>query len=211
MKFFDPYAEIRVTENRLPHWQQERATYFVTFRLADSIPKQLLEQWDEEREAWLKWHPLPWSDEVEREYYLRFSKRIDEWLDAGHGACVPRRMECAQQVAAALRHFNGTRVEMIAFVIMPNRVHTLFAPLGEWTLERLVHSWKRHSAVRINRVATRGKVLWQRSYFDRLVRNQEHFRNVVGYIRNNPEKAHLRPGDYILYESDIARAVGRAV
>jgi hypothetical protein len=33
----------------------------------------------------------------------------------------------------------------------------------------------------------------------------------VRYIRSNPEKARLRPGEYILYESDIARAVGEAV
>lgn len=75
MKFFDPHADIRFTENHLPHWQQERAVYFVTFRLADSLPKHLLAQWDEEREAWQKWRPPPCPPEVEREYHRRFSAR----------------------------------------------------------------------------------------------------------------------------------------
>ncbi len=82
---------------------------------------------------------------------------------------------------------------------------------SEWPLEKIVHSWKRQSAVRINRLTDSTGALWQRDYFDRLVRNEQHFARCVRYIRSNPEKARLRPGEYILYESDIARAVGEAV
>jgi hypothetical protein len=41
LRFFNPYEDIRYTENLLPHWQQKGATYFITFRLADSIPARL--------------------------------------------------------------------------------------------------------------------------------------------------------------------------
>jgi hypothetical protein len=34
LRFFNPYVDIRFTANRLPHWQQEGAVYFITFRLA---------------------------------------------------------------------------------------------------------------------------------------------------------------------------------
>src|ERR1700686_4643218 len=67
MKFFDPHGDIRFTQNRLPHWQQSGAVYFITFRLGDALPRNLLERWKEERNAWLKWHPLPWSADMERE------------------------------------------------------------------------------------------------------------------------------------------------
>jgi putative transposase len=211
MKFFDLHGDIRFTQNRLPHWQQSGAVYFVTFRLADALPQDLLEQWQEERNVWLKWHPPPWSAEVEREYHRRFSRRIEEWLDGGHGGCALRRKECAPEIATAIRHFDGTRVNIISFVIMPNHAHVLFAPMRDWPLEKMVHSWKRQSAVRINRLIGSNGVLWQRDYFDRLVRNEQHFINCVRYIRSNPEKARLRSGDYVLYESDIARAVGEAI
>jgi len=46
MKFFNPYEEIRVTEHYLPHWQQPGAAYFLTFRMADSLPKVLLNEWE---------------------------------------------------------------------------------------------------------------------------------------------------------------------
>jgi hypothetical protein len=41
LRFFDPYTDIRFTANRLPHWQQKGAVYFVTFRLADAVPHHL--------------------------------------------------------------------------------------------------------------------------------------------------------------------------
>jgi REP-associated tyrosine transposase len=211
MKFFDPYGDIRFTRNRLPHWQQSGAVYFVTFRLADALPKNLLEQWQEERDAWLKWHPLPWSADVEQEYHKRFSQRIEEWLDAGHGSCVLSTRACAREIAAAVRHFDETRVKVISFVVMPNHVHALFAPAEDWPLKKIVHSWKRQSAVHINRLIGSSGVLWQRDYFDRLVRDEKHFARCVRYIRNNPANAHLRLGECVLYESDIARAVGEAV
>ena len=57
--FFNPYAEIRKTKNRLPHWQQNGVVYFVTFRLVDSIPEGLRSEWAEQREIWLRLHPEP--------------------------------------------------------------------------------------------------------------------------------------------------------
>jgi putative transposase len=83
LRFFNPYAEIRFTANRLPHWQQEGAVYFITFRLADAVPHNLRTRLESEREAWLRVHPQPWSVEVEREYHERFSGAIERWLDAG--------------------------------------------------------------------------------------------------------------------------------
>ena len=94
-QFFNPYDDIRFTANRLPHWQQKGAVYFVTFRLADAVPQQLRKQWESDREAWLRFHPQPWDAETEREYHERFSGAIERWLDAGHGSCVLRHPDCA--------------------------------------------------------------------------------------------------------------------
>ena len=204
LRFLNPYADIRQTENRLPHWQQEGAVYFVTFRLADAVPTRLLAQWEDDRNAWLRVHPEPWSHEVEREYHQRFSGAIERWLDAGHGACLLRRPECAQILAEALRHFEGQRVIMISSVVMPNHVHALFVQNPEWPLEKLIQSWKRFTAREINKVLERSGSLWQRDYFDRLVRDEKHFANCVRYIRRNPEKANLGGHEFILYENEIA-------
>ena len=208
LRFFNPYADILQTANRLPHWQQAGAVYFVTFRLCDAIPNHLLTRLESERANWLRFHPKPWAIEVEHEYHTRFSRRIEDWLDAGHGTCLLRRPDCANIVAQALRYFDGVRVTMLSFVVMPNHVHSLFVQNAEWALEKLLLSWKRFSACEINKIIGRSGRLWLPDYFDRLVRDETHFANCVRYIRRNPEKGGLRPGEFILYESEIARQIG---
>jgi REP element-mobilizing transposase RayT len=207
LRFFDRYAEIRQTANRLPHWQQQGCVYFLTFRLADSVPESLRRDWEAERAAWLNFHPEPWTEEIEREYHSRFSAAIERWLDAGHGLCLLRRGDAARIVADAFHYFDGDRFSVISFVVMPNHVHALLMQDEKWPLEKIVHSCKRYAARRINSLAGRSGSLWERDYFDRLVRNEKHFGNCIRYIRRNPRKARLGKDEYILYESAAALAV----
>ena len=60
--FFNPYAAIDMREATLPHWRQEGVTYFVTFRLADSLPAEKIDPWRRERQEWLNKHPEPWKE-----------------------------------------------------------------------------------------------------------------------------------------------------
>ena len=200
LRFFNPYSEIRQTKNLLPHWQQQGAVYFITFRLADSVPADLRAQWQEERAAWLRFNPQPWKAETEKEYYRRFSGAIERWLDAGYGSCVLRQPKCANIVNQAIRHFDGQRLALISSVIMPNHVHALFVQNQEHRLEDLVRSWKTFTARSINQLLGQSGKLWHRSYFDRLVRDEQHLENCVRYIRCNPKKARLKTSEYILYE-----------
>jgi REP element-mobilizing transposase RayT len=206
LHFFNPYADIRQTQNRLPHWQQKGAVYFATFRLADAIPSRLRNQWEDDRDAWLRHNPEPWTAETEREYHQRFSGAIECWLDAGYGACLLRRHDCAEVVAETLRHFEGERVVMISFVVMPNHLHAVFVQNPEFPLEKLIRSWKGFTARQINKLLRRSGNFWQRDYFDRLVRDEKHFANCVRYIRRNPAKARLGKDEFILWESEIAKA-----
>lgn len=204
LKFFNPFAEIIHTANKLPHWQQPGATYFITFRLGDSIPAELRHRWQAEREQWLLHHPKPWSAEVEADYHHRFSQQIDQWLDAGHGSCLLRDPETRKILEDALLHFDGDRHFHHAWVIMPNHVHCLTTLSPAHKLELVVKSWKGFSATSINKRLNRSGPLWQEDYFDRLIRDAEHFTNCVRYIRRNPQKAGLKPGEFTLFETQFA-------
>ena len=125
----------------------------------------------------------------------------------GHGSCVLRRRDCAEIVAIALRYFDGKRVAIISSVVMPNHVHAVFVQTDDWPLEKLLRSWKSFSSRKINSLLEREGSLWQRDYFDRLVRDEKHFVNCVRYIRRNPEKARLQTGEHVLYESELARSI----
>ncbi len=197
--FLNPYVPVEMHGNRLPHWQQNDVMIFATWRLADSLPLAKLDLWRTEREAWLARHPPPWNDATDSEYHAQFSERIEEWLDAGEGSCVLRDPNAASIVADALRHFDGDRYVMDSFVVMPNHVHVLFQPLHPHRLEELMHSWKRFTARKINSALGCSGPLWQERYWDRLIRHELHLLRCQDYIRQNPVKARLRPGDYLLW------------
>jgi hypothetical protein len=107
------------------------------------VPARLRNQWENEREAWMRVHAKPWNADTECEYHHRFSGAIEQWLDAGRGTCLLRRADCAGIVADTLRHFEGHRVVMLSFAVMPNHVHALFVQNPMWPLEKLIQSWKR--------------------------------------------------------------------
>ena len=208
MKFFDPYAEIRQTRNHLPHWEQPGVPYFVTFRMADSIPQELMRNLYQERDRWIARHPPPLRAEDEAEYHRLFSTRIDAWMDEGRGSCALRDPELRQLVEAAFQFGQGDRYDLLAWVIMPNHVHVAFVLHAAWTLEQVLHGWKLHTARQLNLRLGRSGQFWQHDYFDRLLRDGDHLRNVVRYIRRNPAKARLAEADFTLWESDLARGVG---
>ena len=199
LQFFDPRDEVRMTENRLPHWEQQERTYFLTFRTADSIPAGVAGAFHDELDAWLAWHPKPWDEKTEREYWTRFGQRTEQWLDESHGACLLRQPGIAAVVAGALGFHEGKSCTQHAWVVMPNHIHAVCTLLGDATLGRLLHSWKSFTASEINRRTGASGAFWQKDYFDRLIRSAEHFWRCVRYIRKNP--ANLRPGEYLVWES----------
>ena len=200
LRFLDDFSVVHRTRNHLPHWHQDAATCFLTFRLADSIPADNLKKWRMERDLWCTDHPKPWSPETEAEYHNVFSSRIDMHLDQGHGSCLFREEKIAEIVAGAFRHFDQNRYLLHGWVVMPNHVHLLLT-LGELeSPARLVASWKRFTATKICQHREVSGPLWQRDYFDRIIHDWDHFINVARYIRRNPLKAKLPEGEFLLEE-----------
>ena len=199
-QFLDPFSPVEQHEHRLPHWQQGSVYYFVTWRLADSLPRDKLDRWNEERSAWISLHPRPWTPKVEAEYHAKFAETIDHWLDAGEGSCVLRDPMVAGVVADALRYFDGKRYFLDAFVVMPNHVHILFRLLEPFRLEAVVQSWKGFTAREINKRLGRRGTLWQDDYWDRLIRNQKHWGQCRDYIFDNPVKAKLLGSEFLLFD-----------
>lgn len=201
LKFLDEFAEIEKSQNRLPHWRQDQAAYFVTYRLHDSVPEELMSAWRIERDHWCEEHPRPWSTDTEADYHKRFSSAIDRHLDDGHGSCLLREPANAEVVAGAFHHYDQRNYLLHAWVIMPNHVHVLVSPGESDSLNRIVAGWKLFTGTRINARTGACGAFWQKDYFDRMIRDWDHFMNVARYIRRNPIKAKLPVGSFVVYEA----------
>jgi putative transposase len=176
----------------LPHVRQENVVYFVTFRLADALPADRLEQLKESRDQWLAANPPPHSPEQEKQFRQVWTIRLEKLMDAGHGECVLRDSYCRAIVEATLRHDDGKQYRLAEFVVMPNHVHALLQVLPERDLSAVVKAWKSISARRINKYLKSTGSLWQDEYSDHILREESAFWRFEEYIRNNP--AHL-PAD----------------
>src|SRR6266446_1437286 len=152
ISYFDPEAPVGFLSGDLPHWRQDGKAYFVTFRLADSLPEEKLRQWCHERQRWIASHPEPHDEQTRREYYKLFPERLQRWLDMGSGSCVLRIPQVKELVGDAMRHFDGQRYRLHEFVVAPNHVHGLVSPTGEHTLSEILHSWKSFTAHEILKV-----------------------------------------------------------
>jgi hypothetical protein len=113
----------------LPHFDSPETIQFVTFRLADSLPRQVVEALRLEDDA---------------------LARIDGKLDGGLGACWLRQPEVASIVQNALLHFDGTRYRLLAWCLMPNHVHVVIEMVGDASLSDVLRSLKSFTARRAN-------------------------------------------------------------
>ena len=171
----------------LPHFGWPQIAQFVTFRLADSLPQQLLEKWRAE---------LKNESGIDIDVTLR--RRIEAYLDQGYGKCHPKNPAVAALVQSSLLFFDGDRYKLSAWVVMPNHLHALMTPGAGHDLSKILQSLKSYSANEANKILFRQGKFWQQESFDRYIRNHEHFVSVVRYIENNPVKASLckRPEDW---------------
>ena len=168
----------------LPHWESEGGIYFVTFRLADSLPQSII------RALWQRELSKPKDQQ-------RLAKKLEESLDQGAGACILKEPSIADILASALREFDGVRYRMLAWCIMPNHVHVVFQPLGQYDLAGILHAWKSFTAVEINRKLSRSGPLWQKEYYDHLIRDGTQLKRAIRYTVGNPARSGMRKWPYV--------------
>jgi REP element-mobilizing transposase RayT len=188
-----PDQPLKVYMRHLPHWRQEGATYFVTFRLKDSLPQVKLNELEQVHREWQRRHAPLHSKEQLEQLSHEIMRRVERWLDQGMGSCRLRDPTAAATVVDAMHSFDGERYELDSYVVMPNHVHAILRPLlcDKEPLERILQSWKRHSAHEINRRLGLKGEFWQEESFDRILRDEEHLWRALQYIGANPGKVGL--------------------
>lgn len=181
----------------LPHIHPPGGTFFITYLLHGAIPKPLLEKLKRDHtqkvdELRIRGAEAAIDDERKRYFgrfdlALHYSKRSPSWL---------RNKELSGIVKESLHFWDGRKVELISYCIMPNHVHVLFTLLPQLSqdnpnhLQHINESIKKYSAVKCNALLNRkGQPFWQHESYDRVVRDRIELFNIISYVLNNPVNA----------------------
>lgn len=204
---------------KLPHRHSPGATLFLTFRLAGSIPKSVIEKWKQEK-IWLEKEQErilnnKTVNQNQKESFLEFQRRwfvkFEEVLHKEESDIVwLKNKDIANLVADSLKYRDGKVYKLIAFCIMSNHVHVVFKPLlterslkevpnsnplkfesDAPTLGEIMQSLKGYTAHEANKILNRTGQFWEEESYDHEVRNDEELSRIIKYVLNNPVKAGL--------------------
>jgi len=182
---------------RLPHYQPPGETYFITFRLAGSLPDHVIlqmKEWqrsirDKARVASHESERRNLLVELHSKYFGRFDNVLDRALD---GPTWLRLPEIAAVVAEAIHYRDVRTYDLDAFCIMPNHVHLLVGvERSNTSLYRILQSLKAFTARKCNKLLCREGAFWQHESYDHIVRDGAELDRTARYILRNPLEAGL--------------------
>jgi REP element-mobilizing transposase RayT len=191
--------------------QPPGAIFFLTFRLAGSLPEQVIRQFKRERQ-WLAhlarnnpdhYHKV--REDFERVWFKKFETLLDgETI----GPIWLKDETVASIVAESLHHRNLKVYRLDAFTIMANHVHMVIKPLQKrpayppfkshwrtaedieyYSLAEIMQSLKGYTAFQANQVLGREGGFWAHESYDHWVRDSQEWQRIVAYVLNNPLKA----------------------
>lgn len=197
-------------QRHLPHYQSPGATYFVTFRLKDSLPKEVLAQLLEEREIEKRVIQQTKSKEEQLIKFFEFQKKyfghFDEFLDrASDGPFWLKNPGIASITSEAIHFRDSKMYDLLAFCIMPNHIHMVFELLrglsdashvgrrdsSPYIVTNIVENLKWYTALEANRALGRRGAFWQHESYDHVIRDDNELQTFIRYVIENPVKAGL--------------------
>ena len=127
---------------------------------------------------------------------LKITRRnLPHWRLEGSTYFVTWRLanECSElnsderdELVGILRHFDGGRYELTAWVVMNDHVHVVVRPHSGFSLSQILHSWKSYSAHVLQRKYGRIGSVWQHEGTDHIVRDEQDLYIKCNYILQNP-------------------------
>jgi REP element-mobilizing transposase RayT len=182
----------------LPHFQQNGATYFITTRLSESLPKDVIiklskdniekisaiklsNKNDSEKELLI--------DEQHRRYFGLFDKYLENNLNGNHWL---KNDDIAKMIVDAIHFRDGKQYDLICYTIMSNHIHLVFTVLNEdINLYTILQRLKQFTATQANKILNKTGSFWQEESYDRVVRNESELTRIISYVLNNPVKIGL--------------------
>ncbi|MBD3617136.1 MAG: transposase [Gracilimonas sp.] len=184
----------------LPHWQPIGGDYFITLRLAGTLPKEIIEKLNKEKVRLLQDGNGDKKDlrtKINRRIFKKYETILDK---AERGPTWLKSVEIADIIKESLHFRDNKDYELYAYCIMSNHVHFVFRHLSnklkqkndEYPITDILASFKKYTSRLCNEKLDRtGNSFWQAESFDHVVRDSDELERVILYTLHNPVKAGL--------------------
>ncbi len=189
----------------LPHIYPEGATFFITFRLDDSLPQakvqELKQEYEEQLQAFkrIEKDKQKIMDFTEKLRSITFGKYEHQLDEKPYGECYLKDPKIAEIVKSKILQYHNQYYHVKICCIMPNHVHMLLdtsIQLGNGLPYVQVGNWmkliKGGSSYLINKEIGRTGKLWNFESYDHYVRDVTEYHRIRKYIAQNPHKAKLK-------------------
>ncbi|OFX27155.1 MAG: hypothetical protein A2033_04085 [Bacteroidetes bacterium GWA2_31_9] len=171
----------------LPHINKANAVYFITTRLANTLPKSILDAYIKEKDFILKKNPEADINSIFEKHIQNYLDRIDNsinWLI---------NSQVAEIVENAIKFHDNTSYSLIAYCIMPNHIHYIidtdnftYQPL--YKIQKSINNFSSREA---NKILERTGQFWHHESYDHIIKTQNELADTISYVINNPVKAGL--------------------
>jgi REP element-mobilizing transposase RayT len=192
-----------------PHYQPLGCTYFVTTRLAGTIPKKVYEKFKKRYNQQMlmisKCKNVTKRRRLLNELYKNSFLNYDSILDKStQGRNWLSNKLVANLVQNSIHRRDNKDYELYAYTIMPNHIHIIFKPIIEQNPEllnnndenyfivtKIMKSLKMYTGKEANNILNRSGPFWKHESYDRVIRNNLELHILTEYILKNPVKAKL--------------------
>jgi REP element-mobilizing transposase RayT len=111
--------------------------------------------------------------------------------------------ECPGIIVDSLKWLHGQgKIECLGYTVMPDHLHLVFPLTGNAVLSKVIESFSKFTARRLNTVMGRTGRFWQHGFYERMIRDDEELYNQLRYLHENPVRASFvkTPEDWPLSE-----------
>ena len=199
-------------KRNLPHYQPGNADYFVTFRLANSLPKKVIDNLKNEYSILIneteKINNLSKRKRAILRNAKQYFRKFDNLLDGSQtGPLWLKEEPIANIIYESIIYRDKKKYDLHCFTIMPNHVHVVFSiedvnvgriadstarnSVSGYRVTKILQDLKKFTAIESNKILKRSGQFWQNESYDHVIRNSTEYRNVINYVINNPVKAGL--------------------
>jgi putative transposase len=183
-------------KKNLPHILPESGVFFVTFRMHNSLPLDLLVKLKSEykNEIYLTKQSIKNSKilksrlyDLYDDYFRDFDALLDQYAGEFN---LTENQNIGNILKDAIFYLNKKEYKLICFTVMPNHVHLIIYRLKK-PLFKIMQVLKGYTSREINKILNRKGKFWHTESYDNVIKNRNELVIKIKYVLNNPVKAGL--------------------